>query len=254
MIFYEDGHTYIDKEGEGAFTSVSQILHQLEKPKNWKAIAKRYANKTGQTVAEVEKQWKDKNTKAIERGKVYHAEKQASLNAIGVVQRSNTSCTVKFYTPRPAGEGVTGYILEQPDFSVENNTVYTEFMVWDVESRICGTADEVEIINGTININDHKTNEEIKKEGFYIPSQGREKLLKPVSHLDDCNWNKYCLQLSLYMYMLWKKNKSLKIGKLTLNHVEFDKDNRVTRVNKMDVPYLRDEVRAIIEWWKTKEK
>lgn len=245
MIFTEEGHTY--EEGERKFTSVSQILKLLEKPKNWKAIAKKYATKVGKTVTEVEAEWKEKKDKSIVRGKEYHTSKQSKLNAAGFIQRKNQHCTIKFYLP-------TGGRIYQPDFRLEDNTIYTEFMVWDEESGICGTADEVECISQTIHINDHKTNEEIVRQGFYIPSKGREKLLAPVAHLDDCNWNKYCLQLSLYMYMVWKHNKHLKVGDLTLNHVEFDKEGKSTKVNPLRVPYLRKEVKDIIDWWKAKNQ
>lgn len=247
MIFYEEGHIY---ESDGKqFSSVSSVLKSLEKTKNWKTIAKNYAKKVGKTPAEVEAMWKEKNDKAIERGHAYHTQKQQQLNSAGFVQRKNVECLVKFHSPSD-WEG--GKRIVQPDVRLENSTIYTEFMIWDEESGICGTADEVEVIRDTINVNDHKTNEEIKREGFYIPNVGREKLLSPVAHLDDCNWNKYCLQLSSYIYMLWKKNKHLKVGKLTLNHVDFE-DDKPTKVTQMDVPYLRDEVRAIFDWWKTRK-
>lgn len=249
MIFYEKEHLY--KDGEIAYTSVSRVLHKLEKPKNWKLIAKRYATKVGKTVAEVEAEWKEENDKSTTRGKVYHAKQQEALNFTGVVHRRNVICNVKFHPIYQVGEG--DWQITQEDTTLENNTVYTEFMSWDEESQICGTADEVEVINNTLNINDHKTNKEIKMQGFSSPG-GRERLLYPVAHLDDCNWNKYCLQLSLYMYMLWKKNKHLKIGKLTLNHVRFDKEGNVNNVIPMDVPYLRDEVRDITAWWKTQNQ
>ncbi len=247
MIFYEDGHIYMDAPAGRIYTSVSKVLHSLEKEKNWKVIAKKYATKVGKTVAEVEASWKEENDKSVLRGKSYHTQKQVELLDIGVVHRKGKLCDVKGYIPT----GITSGEITQLDCVLQNNTVYTEMMVWDESTGICGTADEIEIVDNTININDHKTNKEIKKEGFLTP-RGREKFLYPVSHLDDCNWNKYCLQLSLYMYMLWRKNKHLKVGKLTLNHVEFDKDGKPTKINPMDVPYLRDEVRAITEWWKTK--
>lgn len=244
MIFTEEGHTY--QLGERDFTSVSKVLHSLEKPKNWKAIAKKYATKVGKTTEQVEAMWKEENEKSIIRGKEYHSRKQNQLIIAGFAQRRNVECTVKYYLP-------SGGKLHQPDFRLEDSTIYTELMLWDEDSGISGTADEVEVINNTIYVNDHKTNKEIKKEGFYVHNVGKEKLLAPVNHLDDCNWNKYCLQLSLYMYMLWKRNKHLKIGTLTLNHVEFDKDGYVVRVTPMNVPYLRKEVKDVIEWWKTKE-
>lgn len=251
MIFYEKDHIYQD-DAERRFTSVTTLLHNLEPVKNWKTIAKRYATKVGKELAIVEAEWKKEKDDSIVRGKDYHSLRQKALNTVGVVQRKGVLCDVRFF--KASEHESQGSMIIQPDFRLQNNTVYTEFMVWDEESLICGMMDEVEVINNTINVNDHKTNKEIKKEGFYVKNIGRQKLIGPVSHLDDCNWSIYCLQLSLYMYLLWKKNKHLKIGKLTLNHVQFDRDGKVTGVVAHDVPYLRTEVKAIIEWWKLKSK
>lgn len=250
MIFYSDGHTYIGEAG--AYTSVTTLLHLLEKPKDWKAIAKKYAKKNGLTPEEVETAWKDKKDKAANRGTLYHASQQDALNAAGIVQRRKIILDVRYHKSVPAPEGSYGTILTQPDFHLENNSLYTEYMVWDDDSRICGTSDEVEVIDNTININDHKTNESIDKEAYYVPNVGREMLLPPVSHLDNCNWNIYTLQLSMYMYLLWKRNKHLKVGKLTLNHVLFDSDDKPKRIVTHDVPYRREEVKAILEWWRPK--
>lgn len=251
MIFYEKDHIY--QLNDRQFTSVTTLLHKVEPVKNWKLIARKYAAKHGKTIQEVEAAWQLEKDVSIVRGKGYHADRQNALNRVGVVQRNNVLCTVKFHLATNGG-GEEGPILMQPDFKLENNTIYTEFMIWDEDSLVCGTADEVEVINNTINVNDHKTNKEIVKEGFHVKNVGRNKLLDPVSHLDECNWSTYCLQLSMYMYMLWKKNKHLKIGNLTLNHVQFDRDGKVTGVVPHKVPYLRNEVKAILEWWNNKNK
>lgn len=245
MIFKEEGHLYL--EGEKSFTSVTTLIKKLEKPKDWDKIAKKYSKEHNIPLEEVKKKWKDEKDKSLIRGTDYHAEKETDINQFGEIVRGNMLCKVKF-SPIINGE------VTQSTCSLENNTIYTEYMTWDPDSLICGKADEVEVIDGTININDHKTNKEIKKQGFYVRNVGYEKMIGPVSHLDNCNWNHYCIQLSLYMYMLWKHNKHLRIGKLTLNHVVFDQFGNVVDVVQMDVPYLRKEVKDILAWWKTKNQ
>lgn len=256
MKFYDDNHTYF--EGERQYTSVSKVIHELQRPKDWKAIAKKYAKDRNLTVEEVETKWKEKNTKAIDRGKKYHFEQQMLKNSASMILIGEQECAVKFnHFPISLSDQPNLLperpFVDQPDCKLENNTLYTEYMVWDEETGICGTADEVYVINDTINIDDHKTNESIDKEGFYNAKTGREKLRQPVGHLDDCNWTHYCIQTSLYMYMLWKRNKHLKIGKITLNHVIFDEQDNPIRVVKMNVPYLRSEVQRIREWWKSRK-
>jgi len=256
MRFYDDNHTYF--EADRQYTSVSKVIHELQRPKDWKAIAKKYAKDHSMAIEEVETKWKEKNTKAINRGKKYHAEQQNTKNEAGIITLGNHELIVRFnpvelFPPNEQDPSTERYFIEQPDCKLENNTLYTEYMVWDEETGICGTADEVYVIDDTIYVEDHKTNESIDKEGFYNAKTGREKLRQPVGHLDDCNWSHYCIQTSLYMYMLWKRNKHLKVGKINLNHVIFDEEDNPIRINKMEVPYLRSEVQRIREWWKSRK-
>ncbi|BCV02204.1 MAG: hypothetical protein CM15mV51_0180 [uncultured marine virus] len=44
--------------------------------------------------------------------------------------------------------------------------LYPEHLVYLKSVGLCGQADLVEIINGTINITDYKTNKQIKEKGF----------------------------------------------------------------------------------------
>lgn len=244
MKFIEEGHQYIDDNGKN-YTSVTTVIHSLEKPKDWEAIAAKYAKKVGKTKAEIQTLWKEENLKSVVRGKDYHSLKQDLVNSAKSIERNGVTCSVKFHTSQ-GGE------LIQPDFKLENNTLYTEFLIWDEESGICGASDEVEVVNNAINVNDHKTNKKLDKEAYCHPVTGKERMLYPIAHVENCNWMHYCIQLSLYMYLLWKKNKHLKIGKLTINWVEFDKEGKVVRVTPMNVPYLRKEAKDIVEYWKSK--
>ena len=84
----------------------------------------------------------------------------------------------------------------------------------------------------------------------------------PVSNLDDCNFNHYALQLSIYMYIILKHNPKLKPGKIFIHHITFEKEGEdkwgypiskkddngdpiVKDVNVLLVPYLIDEVLSI---------
>ena len=87
----------------------------------------------------------------------------------------------------------------------------------------------------------------------------------PVSHLDDCNFNHYALQLSTYMYMILKHNPKLDFGGMLIHHIQFEEKEQtdmygypitmltpegnpiVKNVVKYPVPYLRDEVIAVLQ-------
>ena len=92
-------------------------------------------------------------------------------------------------------------------------------------------------------------------------------MYNPVSHLDDCNLKHYNLQLSLYAYIIKKHNPKLKIGKLQIQHVSFEKEGEnkygypITKYNNQgepiikeikmyDLPYLKDEITSLVMWLK----
>jgi hypothetical protein len=141
--------------------------------------------------------------------------------------------------------------------------IYPEHLVYLKSAGICGQADRVEVVNNVVNVYDYKTNKEIKKESYTNWEGVSDKMLGPVSHLDDCNLNHYNIQLSLYMYMILKHNPKLKPGKLIIEHIVFEEagkdayDNRVVYYDEFgepkvkeivhyELPYLKTEVISII--------
>ena len=50
-------------------------------------------------------------------------------------------------------------------------------------------------------------------------------MFKPVNNLDDCNLNHYNITIKfICMYIILKHNPKLKPGKLTIQHVSFEKE------------------------------
>ena len=92
-------------------------------------------------------------------------------------------------------------------------------------------------------------------------------MLHPVNNLDDCSFNHYALQLSIYMYIILKHNPKLKPGEIYIHHVVFEQEGEdefgypiykklsngdpvVKEVIQMEVPYLKEEIMSIIFWLK----
>jgi hypothetical protein len=116
-------------------------------------------------------------------------------------------------------------------------------------------------------IKTHNTNKKIDTES-YVDWEGKsEKMQTPLDSLDDCNINHYALQLSIYMYIILKHNPKLKAGKIFIHHITFEvesedkwgypiakKDDQgnpiVKEVTPIEVPYLIDEVIALIHYIK----
>lgn len=116
-------------------------------------------------------------------------------------------------------------------------------------------------------IKTHNTNKEIKTESYVNWEGISKKMLFPVNNLDDCSFNHYALQLSVYMFIMLKHNPKLKPGKMFLHHVLFEQEGEdkygypiykytpegdpiVKEVIPIEVPYLKEEVLSIITWLK----
>ena len=87
----------------------------------------------------------------------------------------------------------------------------TEWTLWDQESKICGSVDMIFMNkDGTLTIYDWKRSKEIKRNNRF-----QKGLNKIVSHLDDCNYEHYSLQLNIYRYLV-EKSYGFKVSELAI--------------------------------------
>ena len=212
------------------------------------------------TPKEITDAWNTETERAIELGNWYHNQREENLCEFSTIEREGVE--VPIIRPITDDKG----IKIAPDQKLDNG-VYPEHFVYLKSLGLCGQADLVTIVNGKINILDYKTNKEIKEKGFTNWEGITSKLYSPVSHLDDCNLKHYNLQLSLYAYIIKKHNPKLKIGKLQIQHVSFEKEGEnehgypITKYNNQDepiikeikmydLPYLKDEITSLVMWLK----
>jgi ATP-dependent exoDNAse (exonuclease V) beta subunit len=267
LIFKEEGHLYESIEEDIKWTSVTSFIGMFKPKFDAKAQAKKSAkNKKskwyGMTEKEILTAWDNESKRAITLGNFYHNQRESDLLNFETIQREGVEVPIV----RPLFDEASGAKIA-PVQKIDAG-VYPEHFVYLKSSSLCGQADLVEVVNGRVNITDYKTNKEIKKEGFKNWEGISAKMYNPVNHLDDCNFNHYSLQMSIYMYIILKHNPKLKPGKLTLQHVKFkqlgtDKNGYpinehingepvLEEVIMYDVPYLKSEVKSLIKWWEQK--
>tara|TARA_R100001509_G_scaffold114575_2_gene69673 strand:- start:1527 stop:2360 length:834 start_codon:yes stop_codon:yes gene_type:complete len=270
VVFKEDGHIYqsLDenlKKDQINWTSVTSFIAKFKPKFDQEAVAKKSCkNKRskwyGLKPKEVINIWKKESERAIDLGNWYHNQRESDMLDFKTIEREGVE--IPIIKPIVDSNGVK----IAPNQKLEPG-VYPEHFAYLKSACICGQADLVEVVNGKVNITDYKTNKEIKEKGFINWEGISSKMFKPLSHLDDCNLNHYNIQLSLYMYIILKHNPKLKAGKLTIQHVSFEKekdDEYGYPINKYDsngepiikeikmyhLPYLKDEVRSLIMWIK----
>lgn len=264
LKFEEQNHKYtsIDVTDTTNWLSVTSVVSKLKEPFDPKTTAQKVSkNKKskwyGIDPPRIIEIWNEERNRANSLGTWYHLQRETDVLSCDTITRSGIELPII----RPIIEGP---VKISP---VQQLTpgIYPEHFVYLKSAGICGQSDRVEVIGEYVDITDYKTNKEIKTKGFVSWEGVTKKMLKPVSHLDDCELNHYALQLSLYMFMILKHNHRLKPRNLSIQHVIFESDREneygypitkldesgepiVKEIVEYKVPYLKREVIDIINW------
>ena len=265
IVFNASDHSYKSIDGAEAidWISVTTIISSLKKGFDAKVISEKVSkNKRskwyGVEPKDIEAIWKNEADRATTLGTYYHNQREDDLCSFASIEREGV--TIPVFAPSGETDGIRYAPLQKLD-----SGIYPEHMVYLRSAGICGQSDLVEVVNSKVNIIDYKTNKEIKTEAFTNWEGVSEKMLDPISHLDDCNFNHYALQLSIYMYIILKHNPKLKPGRIFIHHITFEQEKEdkwgypiakldhdgnpiVKEVSPMSVPYLVDEVISIMHF------
>lgn len=265
LIFIAENHEYKTIEEENPvldWISATTFVGHFKEPFDPKVQAEKSArNKKskwyGLTPEEIQQAWTNEANRATTLGTWYHNQREADLCELNTLEREGL--TLPIFTP------IENNGIKVAPAQKLTDGIYPEHMVFLKSAGLCGQSDLVEVVNGYVNITDYKTNKEIKLESFKNWEGISKKMRAPVSHLDDCNFYHYALQLSLYMYIILKHNPKLKPGKLLLHHIQFEEvgrdkfDNPITaldndgnpvlsKITPYPVPYLKDEIISMIKY------
>jgi len=267
IIFTAEDHSYksLNPEEKINWTSVTTVISALKKPFDAKKTAEKVSKKKtskwyGVDPVIIQEIWKNEADRSTTLGTWYHNQREDDLCSLASLEREGV--TIPVFSPSGENNG----IRVAPNQKLEPG-VYPEHMVYLKSAGLCGQSDLVEVVNGKVNIIDYKTNKEIKMEGFTNWEGVTDKMLPPVDSLDDCHFNHYALQLSIYMYIILKHNPKLKPGRIFVHHITFEverEDNWGYPITKKDekgepiikevipisIPYLIDEVQAVIHYMK----
>jgi hypothetical protein len=264
IIFNDADHSYKSIDGDNIdWVSVTTLISNFKKPFDAKAIAAKVTKNKKSKWFGIEpetilKIWDDESQRAMSLGTFYHNQRETDLCSLASIEKDGV--TIPIFIPHVEPNGVK----VAPNQKLDSG-VYPEHMVYLKSAGICGQSDLVEVVNNKIYIIDYKTNKEIKTESFVNWEGVSDKLSFPLLHLDDCNFNHYALQLSIYMYIMLKHNPKLKPGAMFIHHIVFEEDDKdengypvtkysqegdpiVKQVIPIEIPYLADEVRSIILW------
>jgi len=265
LKFKEEGHKYFSDDSFD-WVSVTKLVHQFKEPFDAKTVADRcskgknpkYAGKDPLKIIE---SWERENKRAIDLGSWYHNQREKDVLDLNSITRDGIELPI-----------ISPHFEENGNIKISSSQtlvsgVYPEHMVYLKSASICGQADRVEVVGDRLDIYDYKTNKEIKTEGYQFYDGTKKKMLAPLHHLDDCEFNDYALQLSIYMYVILKHNYNLTPGVLEIHHIKFEVEDLdefgypiialdplgepiIKEVTPYRLPYLKKEVVSMLKWLK----
>ncbi len=217
--FYEVGHKYDLTVNNQVLNpiSVTTLIHHYCQEFNADLIIKRmimsknwHASKYyGMFPQEIKDKWENDKNSAASAGTEMHLNIEYCLNQLNF----NYSIELQYFA-----NFWKDFKLKYKNFSIYR----TEMTVFDEDFRdgkaICGSIDALlKNDQDEYIILDWKRSKEIKYKGY-------TKMKYPFQHLDDCNYNHYCLQLNIYKHIL-KINYGFNIKGMALVILHPNQDN-----------------------------
>ena len=228
-------HRYFDTDGR-EYASVSKVRSIIHKPFDREFWSKRKAQQLGVSQKEVLAGW-DKNL--------------GEANSHGTRIHDSLETYGKKFIIAPENEELEPMIKSVYADYAEYYRCFEEVCLYHPELFQAGTADKILQVSSSktspVDIEDYKTN--IKK-GLQFSNGYGQYLLEPVSFLQDCNWNDYCLQLSIYGYFF----ETLTGRKIRNLWLRFIPPSDPMNHRRWPVPYMRMEAEAVCRQYRASQQ
>ncbi|WP_304237297.1 hypothetical protein [Jiulongibacter sediminis] len=223
--FYPEPHIYtIDNTpAPSASTIVAKFFPEFDS-KYW---ANRKAPDLGMTPDEVELMWRTKGETAAKDGIFLHEQIE------------------NFYLKETYERTEEFHLFES--FVSDHNHIKpyrTEWRIFDEQHHIAGTIDLISKNGDGYEIYDWKRSKKVVRSfnGEPIKNNQWQQGVGLLSDIDDTSYNRYCLQQSLYKYIL-EKNYGMFVSKMFLIVLYPDYD----KYYKVEVPYLKNKAEYILK-------
>jgi ATP-dependent exoDNAse (exonuclease V) beta subunit len=223
-------HTYTDAGG-AKYKSVSALIEQFVPFFDFEQKSYDYSVKYGLPVEEVRSNWREKNKKSTVFGHKIHS------NIEKLISENKTEHT----------EGIYDQILKEiSKFYTKGAELLTEQIIHSDKYKVAGTSDLIVQRKSDFDIVDFKTNKKIKIENPF-----NEFLLYPVQHLQNSEYFKYALQLSLYALMN-EKLTNKKVYRLVMFWFKRKNPEDYESLDgtwvRYPIPYLKEEAELVLEY------
>lgn len=231
IIFIEEGHQYF--VNDVCYDSVSSVIASYTPDFDVEKFSKRVAKREKSSQKEIKQIWAIRRDLSMVRGTEFHLYVETYLNEKKKIAITTPiELEIKAFHEFWDNKNCNRY-----------HVVATELIIYDEELKIAGTIDCIlyEKEKKEFYIVDWKTNKEIKKQNKY------EKLFPPFDKLDNCNFNKYAIQTSIYRKII-EKNFDIKIANSYIIHFPPLKKNlKKENYVPIQIPYHEKFVEEVFE-------
>lgn len=239
ISFKEDTHQYFDPDGS-EYKSFSRLIKSYIEPFNADKISSIMADGDLKKKQKLLDSWDNKRDTAIDHGnEIHNGMENFALGKVSLIENPNL------------------VDLGKRLFSnfIDYHRIWPEVTLHSKAHKIAGQTDltaKRQSYRGkthVIDFYDYKTN---LSQGIRYDSIGWNKnpirhynrfMYPPIDHLEDCNYNKYSLQLSSYAYMA-EITYGITVGKLMIIFIWKNRDGTFD-FKFLPVPYMKLEVMAL---------
>lgn len=245
ISFIEETHVYlIDGVHDTAYYSVTQFVHEfIEHFDAEKVIAKMMSRPSwpdskyyGKAPQDIVAEWDlIKNTAADLGTRLHLAIETFYNNELAAEeeekseQDATTVATVEYGYFRNFFDRTRARLVP----------LRTEWRIFDEDYKLAGSIDMVfrdtsDPSGTSVVIYDWKRSKEIRTKNWF------QRCLPPLSHLDDCNYNHYALQLNVYKFII-ERNYGLKVTALAIvvfhpnndDYIQYDLPDMAYEIDRM---------------------
>ena len=237
-ISFDEGPHIYTVYGKQGFTSVTTFVHKhfphfdAEKIVNTMMSSKKMNDPGykyfGKTKEQIIAEWDKTRDEAAAAGTKMHYDIECYYN-----QHPPLNSSIEYsYFQR--------FVADFPELKPYR----TEWTVFYEEYKLSGSIDMVvELPDGTLQSYDWKRCKSIEYEAF----KNQSAITPCLQHLPDTNFWHYSLQLNLYKTILEHKYGKTITG---LYLICLHPDNQYKTYDRLEVPFLNDEIRDVLAWWK----
>jgi ATP-dependent exoDNAse (exonuclease V) beta subunit len=182
VILDHETHVYTNTDNNERYTSVTTFISQYKKPFDKDFWSKKVAQREGVDQQTVLDNWSSITKQAQNRGTKVHL----------IMEQF-----VKDRVVEPGYEElVDSFVAKTSAIIKPNSKIESEILLYNHEHKLAGMSDLIVENDSIFHVLDFKTNKK-----FNFSSKYNEYFFEPVEYLQQCEFNSYTLQLSLYAYM-----------------------------------------------------